>query len=61
MKDKQVAIETINHLPENASMEEIAEELQIMAALRKGKADVKSGRTKSHAEVENLFEAWISK
>ena len=61
MKDKQVAIETINHLPEDASMEEIAEELQIMAALRKGKRDVKAGRTKSHAEVENLFEAWISK
>jgi len=61
MKDKQVAIETINHLPEDASMEEIAEELQIMAALRKGKEDVKTGRTKSHAEVEKMFEAWISK
>jgi hypothetical protein len=56
MKDKQVAIETINHLPEDASMEQIAEELQIMAALRKGKEDVKAGRTKSHAEVEKMVE-----
>jgi predicted transcriptional regulator len=61
MNDKQVAIETINHLPEGASMEQIADELQIMAALRKGKADVKAGRTKSHAEVEKMIEAWISK
>jgi len=61
MKDKQVAIETINHLTEDASMEQIAEELQIMAALRKGKEDVKAGRTKSHAEVEKMVEAWISK
>jgi hypothetical protein len=61
MKDKQVAIETINRLPEDASMEQIAEELQIMAALRKSKQDVKAGRTKPHAEVESMFEAWISK
>lgn len=61
MSDKQVAIKTISNLPENASMEEIAEELQIMAAIRKGKADVKAGRVKSHAQVEKLFETWISK
>ncbi len=61
MKDKDVAIEAIAGLPENASMQEIAEELQIMAAIRKGKEDVTAGRVKSHAEVRNLFEAWISK
>jgi hypothetical protein len=60
MNDKPVALETISHLPETASMEEIAEELQIMAALRKAKGDVSAGRTKSHAEVEKLVEAWIS-
>lgn len=60
MKDKQVAIQTINKLPEDASMEEIAEELQILAAIRKGKADVKAGRVKPHAQVERMFEAWIS-
>ena len=61
MNDKAVAIETINDLPENSSMEEIAEELQIMAAIRKGKDEVKAGRTKTHAEVEMMFETWISK
>ena len=61
MKDKQVALQTISQLPENASMEEIAEELQIMAAIRKGKMDVKNGRVKPHGQVEKMFEAWISK
>jgi len=61
MKDKHVAIEAINNLPENASMQEIAEELQIMAAIRKGKEDVKAGRVKSQAEVEQLVETWFSK
>ncbi len=61
MNDKTVAIETIAALPENSSMEEIAEELQIMAAIRKGKEDIKAGRTKTHSEVEKIFETWISK
>ena len=61
MRDKQVAIETINKLPEDASMDEIAEELQIMAAIRKGKEDANAGRVKSHAEVEKMVEAWISR
>lgn len=60
MKDKQVALQTISKLPDDASMEEIAEELQIMAAIRKGKADVKAGRVKSHAQVEKLVETWFS-
>jgi len=61
MNDKTVALETIANLPESSSMEEIAEELQVMAAIRKGKEDVRAGRTKSHAEVEKIFETWISK
>ena len=61
MNDKQVAIQTISKLPEDCSMAEIAEELQIMAAVREGKADVKAGRVKSHAQVERLIETWISK
>jgi hypothetical protein len=59
MKDKQVAISTINQLPEDVSMEEIAEELQIMAAIRKGKADMKAGRVKSHSQVEKLLESFL--
>jgi hypothetical protein len=61
MKDKYVAIETINNLPENASMEDIAEELRIMAAIRKAKEDVKADRVKAHAVVESLFDEWISR
>ena len=60
MKDKQVTIQAIGQLSEKVSMEKIAEELQIMAAIRKGKADVKTGRVKSHAQVEKLFEKWLS-
>ncbi len=57
MKDKEAAITVINKLPEDASIEEIAEELQILAAIKKGKADIKAGRVKSHAYVEKLLAA----
>jgi len=49
MKDKEAAITVISKLPEDASIEEIADELQILAAIQKGQADVKAGRVKSHA------------
>jgi len=61
MTDKEMALDTIKKLPEDTPMEEIAEELQIMAAIRQGKEEVRAGRTKPHAEVEKMFEAWISK
>ena len=60
MTDKQAVIDAIHRLPENASLDEIAEELQIMAAIRRGRADVSAGRTKTHTEAEQLLESWAS-
>ena len=60
MTDKQAVIDAIHRLPDNASLDEIAEELQIMAAIRRGRADVGAGRTKTHQETEQLFESWAS-
>ena len=54
MTDKQAVIDALNRLPEVASLEEITEELHIMAAIRRGRADVAAKRTKSHDEVEQL-------
>ena len=60
MTDKQAVIDAIHRLPDNASLDEIAEELQIMAAIRRGRADVARGRTKTHQETEQLLESWAS-
>jgi hypothetical protein len=35
MTDKQAVIDAIHRLPENASLDDITEELQIMAAVRR--------------------------
>ena len=60
MTDKQAVLDALQRLPENASLEEIAEELRIMAAVRRGRADVAAGRTKTHPEVEDLLESWAT-
>ena len=60
MTDKQAVLDALQRLPENASLEEIAQELRLMAAVRRGRADVEAGRTKTHGEVEKLVESWAS-
>ena len=60
MTDKQAVLDALQRLPENASFEEIAEELRIMEAVRRGRADITAGRSKSHQETEKLVESWAS-
>ena len=60
MTDKQAVIDALGRLPEGASLEEITEELQIMASIRRGRADIAAGRSKSHEEVEKLVESWAT-
>ena len=60
MTDKQALVDALSRLPENASLEEITEELRIMAAVRRGRADVAAGRTKTHQEVQALMESWAT-
>jgi len=60
MTDKQAVIDALQRLPEDASLEEIREELDIMASVRQGRADVAAGRTKSQEEVERSVESWAT-
>lgn len=58
MTDKQIAVEMLTRLPETASLVQITEELQVMAAIREGRADAAAGRVRPHAEVKQLFSSW---
>jgi predicted transcriptional regulator len=60
MTDKQEVIDALRSLPEDTSLEEIIEELRIMAAVRRGRAAIAAGRTKTHEEVEQLVESWFT-
>jgi len=60
MTDKQAVVDALQRLPENATLEEITEELHVMAAVRRGRADVAAGRTKTHEEAQALLESWAT-
>ena len=60
MTDKQVVLDALERLPEGATLEEITEKLRIMASIRRGRADIAAGRSKSHEEVERLIESWAT-
>ncbi len=60
MTDKQAVIDVLARLPEAASLEEIIEELHIMAAIRRARSDISAGRSKSHQDVEQLVESWAT-
>ena len=50
-------MDALRRLPEDASFEEISEELRIMASIRRGRADITAGRTKTQEEAEHLLES----
>lgn len=60
MTDKQAVLDALDRLPENTSIEEITEELRIMAAIRHGRADIAAGRCQSHEVVGQLIESWAT-
>ena len=60
MTDKQAVLDALARLPERATLEEITEELHIMAAVRRGRSDIAEGRTKTHEEAEQLLESWAT-
>lgn len=54
MTDKQAVFDALQRLPANA------EELHIMAAIRRGRVDVAAGRIKTQEQTEKLMESSAS-
>jgi len=60
MNDEQLVIDTLARLPETASLDEIQEELKLIAGLKKGEKDIQDGNVVSHDEVKNMLDTWTS-
>ncbi len=61
MSDKQLALESIQRLPEDTSLDAIAERLEFLAGIRKGLAQIEAGETVPHEEVKRQLAAWLTK
>jgi predicted transcriptional regulator len=61
MSSKELVIEAVRKLPEDATLDEISEEIAILAAIRRGEAAAEAGQVVPHEEVKKRFGSWISK
>ena len=61
ISEKEVAVEALRKMPEDATLEEMSETLAILAALRQGEAALAAGQVISHEEVVRRSAEWISK
>ena len=61
MSTKEKAIEALRDLPEEVSWAEIEERIQFLAAIEKGRQEVKEGKTVAHEEVKDALAGWISR
>ena len=61
MSDKQLALESIQRLPDDASLDAIAERLEFLAAIRKGLNQIERGEIVSHEEVKRQLATWLTK
>jgi len=59
--DKQIALNALQRMPESATLDEISEELAILAAIRRGEAAADAGRTLTHTEVKERSVSWTRK
>jgi predicted transcriptional regulator len=61
MSDKQLVLDSIQRLPEDASLEVISERVEFLAALNKGLDQIERGQTIPHDEVKRQLASWLSK
>jgi hypothetical protein len=59
MTVKEIALETIRALPDDCSLEEIAERIEFMAAAQKGLDQLDSGKGIPHDEVKRQLASWL--
>jgi predicted transcriptional regulator len=60
MTEKEIVIETIRSLPDNCSLDEIAERIEFMAAVRKGLDQLDRGEGIPHEEVKKQLASWLT-
>lgn len=61
MSTKELVIEKVREMPDEASFAEILEELAILAAIQEGRDDIQAGRFISHEEMKKQVASWTGK
>ena len=61
MSSKETAFAAIAALPEDATLQDAAERLALLAGIEKGRRDVREGRSRTQDDVEKLLPTWLGK
>jgi predicted transcriptional regulator len=59
MTEKEIVLETIRALPDDCSLDEIAERIEFMAAVQKGLDQLDRGEGVPHEEVKKQLASWL--
>lgn len=59
--DQEIARDALDRLPPSATLEQMSEELALLAALRTAEAAADAGRVVPHDEVERRSALWTPK
>jgi predicted transcriptional regulator len=60
MSNKEMVMDALRKMPEEVSMEQIIEELNILAAIRRGERAADEGRVVPHEHVKQRSAQWTS-
>jgi hypothetical protein len=60
MTEKEIVLETIRALPDDCSLEEIAERVEFMAAVQKGLDQLDRSEGIPHDEVKKQLASWLT-
>jgi hypothetical protein len=60
MSTKELALDTIQGLPEDASWQDTEERIRFVAAIERARREVREGKVVPQEEVRALSEEWIS-
>jgi len=60
MNQKELVLEAILELPDNVSIDQIADRVEFMAAIQKGIDDIAQGDFVPHEEVKKHLAAWLT-
>ena len=60
MTEKEIVLETIPALPDDCSLQEIAERIEFMAAVQEGLDQLDRGEGIPHDEVKRQLASWLT-
>jgi len=61
MSQKELVLEAIQDLPDDSTIDLIADRVDFIAAIQKGISDIDRGDTVPHEEVKRQLAAWLAK